>query len=168
MLHMDRRQREAWINSFPHFKAPVKDDDGTVYDIHFVALFSKKKDALPLVFLHGWAGSFLEFLKILKLLKEKYTPETLPYHVIVPSIPGFAFSSLPILERTFTVQDTVRIFDKLVSGLGFGKFVVQGGDLGSILAKYWSFYPNCAGTMLFLCVSDRVGGADLGFWYSLS
>jgi microsomal epoxide hydrolase len=164
MLH--RREREAWINSFPHFRAPVKDDDETVYDIHFVALFSRKRDALPLLFLHGWPGSFLEFLSILNLLKGKYTPETLPYHVIVPSLPGFTFSSLPILERTFTVQDAARILDKLVSGLGFEKFVIQGGDLGSLVGRCWGVYPNCIGKTYTVREVDNLLDTGADFYLS--
>lgn len=51
-----RRKTEAHINSFPNFMAKIKDDDGTTHDAHFVALFSEKKDATPLVMVHGWPG----------------------------------------------------------------------------------------------------------------
>jgi hypothetical protein len=30
-----------------------------VHKIHFVALFSEKHDAVPLVLLHGWPGAYL-------------------------------------------------------------------------------------------------------------
>lgn len=30
-----------------------------MYDIHFVALFSKKSDAIPVMSLHGWPGKAL-------------------------------------------------------------------------------------------------------------
>jgi Epoxide hydrolase N terminus len=56
---MFRRKTEAHINSFPNFMAKVTDDDGTPYDVHFVGLFSSKKDAVPLVMAHGWPGTFL-------------------------------------------------------------------------------------------------------------
>ncbi len=45
------------MNSFPQFTASVVDDDGKDYTIHFVALFSKKPDAVPLMCLHGWPGN---------------------------------------------------------------------------------------------------------------
>lgn len=51
-----RTKTESRLNSFPHFKAMITDDDGTKYDIHFTALFSKKSDAVPLMMLHGWPG----------------------------------------------------------------------------------------------------------------
>jgi len=56
-LKKNRRQREARINSFPNFKVNIE-DDGEVLQVHFAALFSKKKDAIPLLFMHGWPGRF--------------------------------------------------------------------------------------------------------------
>lgn len=54
----DWRKHEEHINSVPNFKLPIEDDDGKVYDIHFIALFSKKADAVPLLVLHGWPGAY--------------------------------------------------------------------------------------------------------------
>ena len=94
--HPGRRSHESKINSFPNFVVPIIDPpSGESIQIHFVALFSRKPKAIPVVLMHGWPGSFLEFLPMLDLLREKYTPETLPYHAIVPSSPGYAFSELP-------------------------------------------------------------------------
>lgn len=52
-----RSATERRLNSFPHFKAAIVDDDGAKHDIHFMALFSKKTDAVPLMMLHGWPGT---------------------------------------------------------------------------------------------------------------
>ena len=54
--NFDWRAHEAYINSFPNFTVPVTDDGGEKFDVHFVALFSRKKDAVPIVFFHGWPG----------------------------------------------------------------------------------------------------------------
>jgi microsomal epoxide hydrolase len=101
-----------------------------------------------LFFIHGWPGSYLEFLGILDILRTKYTPETLPYHVIVPSLPGFPFSPLPVLERDFEAEDVARIFDALALGLfGEKEYVVQGGDIGSRIGRILGAkYPRCKGT----------------------
>jgi microsomal epoxide hydrolase len=53
-----RRTEEAFINSFPQFKTTVTDDDGIKHEIHFMALFSEKKDAIPMAFFHGWPGAY--------------------------------------------------------------------------------------------------------------
>ena len=133
----DWRKAEAKINRFPNFTVPIKDaETGFTFDIHFIALFSKKADAVPLTLLHGWPGSPLEFLGALGVLMAKYTPETLPYHVIVPSLPGFAYSSGPPLDRNFDVEGIARVVDGLMIGLGFGKgYVTQGGDIGSFVSR---------------------------------
>jgi microsomal epoxide hydrolase len=116
---------------------PIKDDDTNfTFDIHFIALFSKKADAVPLLLLHGWPGSPLEFLGALSVLMEKYTPETLPYHVIVPSLPGYAYSSGPPLDQNFDTEGIARVVDKLMIGLGFEKgYITQGGDIGSFVSR---------------------------------
>lgn len=86
--------------------------------------------------LHGWPGSILEFTQILDILRERYTPATLPYHVIVPSLPGYAYSSGPPLDYDWTIADSALALDKLMIGLGLSGYVVQGGDIGSHIAGY--------------------------------
>ena len=141
----DWRKTEAHINSFPNYTTPINDDDGEQFSMHFVALFSHKADAIPLVFLHGWPGSFLEFLGILDILRKKYKPENLPFSVIVPSLPGYGYSSGPPLTKNFEMQDMARIINKLMVGLGFGSgYVAQGGDIGSSVSRILAVdYPSC-------------------------
>lgn len=132
----DWRKQEDRINSFPNFTVPIKDDQGIEIDVHFIALFSKKKDAVPIAFYHGWPGSILEFFGVLDLLKKKYpSPEDLPYHVIVPSLPGYAFSSGPPLHQDYSMEQAAMCMDKLMRGLGFNKYLAQGGDLGSFVSR---------------------------------
>lgn len=47
----DWRKHEDHINSFPNFTAHVTNinEAGHALDIHFIAIFSEKKDALPLL-----------------------------------------------------------------------------------------------------------------------
>lgn len=133
---IERRKHESHMNSFPQFIAPIKDDDGKTYDIHFVALFSEKKDAIPIVLCHGWPGSFLEFLPMFDILRKRHSPADLPYHLVVPSLPGYTFSSPPPLNKDFGIHDVARLFDKLMVSLGFGNgYVAQGGDIGSKVAR---------------------------------
>ncbi|KAL9621026.1 MAG: hypothetical protein Q9160_004544 [Pyrenula sp. 1 TL-2023] len=132
----DWRKHEAHMNTFPHYQTTITDDDDRQYRMHFVGMFSQRSDATPIFLLHGWPGSFLEFLPMLDVLRKKYTPKDLPYHLIVPSLPGYTFSSPPPLDRDFRVEDMARIIAKLAVSLGFGNgFVVQGGDVGSKVAR---------------------------------
>ncbi|KAH7145373.1 epoxide hydrolase N terminus-domain-containing protein [Dactylonectria estremocensis] len=80
----DWRKHERRINSFPNFKI-ITDQEAGRTSVHFAALFSTKKDAIPIIFMHSWPGSFIEFLPMTNRLVKKYTPVTLPYHIVVPS-----------------------------------------------------------------------------------
>lgn len=142
----DWRAHEAHINSFPNFKLAVQDAEcGGELDVHFAALFSARPDATPVIFMHGWPGSFLEFLPILDLLRQRYTPETLPFHAVVPSLPGYTLSSGPPVDRDFTLRDAARVLNQLMVDLGFGGgYVAQGGDVGYFLARIMSAtYDEC-------------------------
>ncbi|KAK5174282.1 uncharacterized protein LTR77_001362 [Saxophila tyrrhenica] len=131
----DWRKTEDRFNTYNNYTAEI-DDDNFKYNIHFIGLFSKKADAVPLLLNHGWPGSFVEFLDVLDTFKSKYDENSLPYHVIVPSLPGHAYSNGPPLDKDHTIQDTARVLDKLMVGLGFGGgYVTQGGDTGSFISR---------------------------------
>lgn len=88
-----------------------------------------------------------------------YSPEELPYHVIVPSLPGFAFSTGPPLDAEWTCEDTAHIMDKLMVGLGFGAgYVAHGGDIGSMVARVMAATcDSCKGNlMLRLIKTERM------------
>ncbi|THX54562.1 alpha/beta-hydrolase [Aureobasidium pullulans] len=126
----DWRKHEGHMNTFDHFHMNIDDKVGE-FHVHFVAMFSKKKDAVPLMLLHGWPGSFLEFLPALDKLRKRYLADDLPYHPIVPSLP-----SPPPVERDFGIEDVARVMDQLMLKLGFGNgYMVQGGDVGSKIAR---------------------------------
>ncbi|KIV83495.1 hypothetical protein PV11_05516 [Exophiala sideris] len=135
--NFDWRKQEDRINSFPNFKASVKDTAGNSTEIQFLALFSEKADAIPIAFFHGWPGSICEFLDILDILKQRYSPQDLPYHVIVPSLPGYAYSSGPPLDMDYGIDLAAGALNNLMLGLGFGSgYIAQGGDLGSFVSRF--------------------------------
>ncbi|KAJ7136775.1 Alpha/Beta hydrolase protein [Mycena epipterygia] len=73
-------------------------------------------------------GSFQEFLPIIKPLTETRT--NVSFNVMVPSLPGFVFSSAPPFN--WTVDDTARIFNTLMTEvLGYSTYAVHGTDWGS-------------------------------------
>ncbi|KAJ5624140.1 Alpha/Beta hydrolase protein [Penicillium lagena] len=146
---------EDRINSFPQFTTNIEG-----IEIHFVALFSEKKNAVPILLLHGWPGSFLEFLPMLQLFREEYTPTTLPYHLIVPSLPGYTFSSGPPLDRNFEITDVARIMDQLMKDVGFESgYVAQGGDIGSRIARNLAVdHDSCKAVHLNVCFMRRPDG----------
>jgi microsomal epoxide hydrolase len=147
IYHYSRRKFETHLNTFPQYLTPITDTDGAVFKMHFLALFSEKPDAVPILMLHGWPGSFLEFLPLLSILSTRYNPTTLPYHIVVPSLPGYAFSSPAPLNRDFQLQDVARLLNTLMVQLGFADgYVVQGGDIGSQIGRILvSEHANCKG-----------------------
>ncbi|KAL2849354.1 Alpha/Beta hydrolase protein [Aspergillus pseudodeflectus] len=159
------RTHENYINSFPNFKIPITDSEAGVVDIHFAALFSKRVDAIPIIFLHGYPGSFMEFLPMLEVLAGKYTPETLPYHVVVPSLPDYGLSGGASENVEMTLDRAARILNQLMLDLGFGSgYVAQGGDLGSMLARILAVqYETCKAfhvNMLVLNPDQKAGSID--------
>lgn len=73
---------------------------------------------------------------MLDLLRTCFKPETLPYHFIIPSLPGWAFSSPQPVGQDIAQPDAARIMDSLAKALGFEDgYLVQGGDVGSRVAR---------------------------------
>ena len=137
----DWRAQEKHINSFPNYKMQIED-----VDLHFVAVFSEKKDAIPIIFMHGWPGSFIEFLPMLTLVKEKYPTKDLPYHLIVPSLPGYTLSTVQSTDKEWKLEDTSRVLNQLMLNLGFDKYLAQGGDVGSFTSQQMNrSYDSCVG-----------------------
>jgi pimeloyl-ACP methyl ester carboxylesterase len=118
----DWRAQEAWLNSFPHFTTTV---DGQ--PIHFVHVRSANQGAQPLILTHGWPGSFVELLNLVE-------PLTGEFHLVIPSLPGFGFST-PLAGtgwgNLFRVATT---FAALMTELGYERFAAHGGDVGSGVA----------------------------------
>jgi pimeloyl-ACP methyl ester carboxylesterase len=115
----DWGKAEAELNALPNYKASI---DGI--DLHFVHKPSARKDATPLLLLHGWPDSFFRYHNVIDQLSEDF-------HVVVPSVPGTGFSG-----RTALPFDTVAdLGAKLMTEvLGYPKFVAAGGDMGSVIA----------------------------------
>ena len=151
----DWRKTEDHINSFPNFTLPIKAKDGNTYTIHFTALFSENPNAIPICLLHGWPGSFLEFLPFLTVAKGKYSPKDLPYHYIVPSLPGYAFSSGPSVTKEWNNEAIADVIHNLMLALGFSEsgYIAHGGDIGSFISRILAVrYASCKAIHLNFCL----------------
>lgn len=103
----------------------------------------------------------------MELLQKKYTPKDLPYHIIAPSLPGYALSSDPPHDKDWTTIETGRLIHKLMLSLGFGKngYFVQGGDIGSMVSRVIAArYDECRGMhlnfMLNVGIKDKASDDD--------
>lgn len=88
-------------------------------------------------------------------MRKQYSPEDLPYHIIVPSLPGYTLSSGPPLDKDSKVEDIARIIDKLMVGLGFDSYIGQGGDIGSYTCRPLAKYPSCKAVHLNFNMMDK-------------
>lgn len=90
----DWRKAEASLNeNLPQYKTTVHVQDFGDYDIHFVHLQSKVRNAIPLIFLHGWPGNFYEGSKIAHPLVNGDGSTEPAFHVVIPSLVDHGFSS---------------------------------------------------------------------------
>ncbi|WP_406873222.1 epoxide hydrolase family protein [Aminobacter sp. P9b] len=118
----DWRAEEAAINSHPQF---VTEIDGQT--IHFLHVKSPAANAVPLLLLHGWPSSFVEFLGAIGPLTAA------GFDLVIPSLPGFGFSG-PTREAGWNDDRIANAMLELMSRLGYRRFGVQGGDAGAIIA----------------------------------
>ena len=126
--HFDWRAHERRLNELPQFKTRI---DGL--DIHFIHARGKGPSAKPLVLTHGWPSSVAEFTKIIPLLSDPGAHGGDPrdaFDVIVPSMPGYGFSSRPTRPGG-TSLSVAHLWPKLMSELGYELFFAQGGDIGA-------------------------------------
>jgi len=133
------KKEEAYLNSFPQFKTNVAG-----LDIHFIHVqpANTTKRVLPLLLVHGWPGSFVEFLKIIPMLTEESENEEFVFEIIAPSLPGYGFSQATRKPGMGAIQ-LALVFDKLMTRLGFNNYYVQGGDWGSIIGTHMAtLYPH--------------------------
>ncbi|KAF5309359.1 hypothetical protein D9611_014011 [Ephemerocybe angulata] len=125
----DWKKHEAILNAeLPQFTRKIAIDGFGELDIHYVHKQSEVKSAIPLLFVHGWPGSFIEVRKILPLLIAP-SEEHPSFHVVAFSLPGFGFSSNPT-KRGFSLDQYAEVGYKLMLALGYNEYVTQGGDWG--------------------------------------
>ena len=117
----DWRAQERELNQFPQFREN---------DIHFIHLQSARRDAVPLLLLHGWPGSFVEFRHVIPLLRDDF-------HLVIPSLPGYAFSPLPSAGG-FSNARIAEAMLELMSFLSYEHFAIQGGDWGAGIGTWMS------------------------------
>ena len=119
----DWRAQEARINRWRQYKVPIRG-----IDLHFIHERGKGDKPMPLLLLHGWPGSIVEFDRLLPLLAGRFT-------VVAPSLPGFTLSFKPGQPRLGT-EEMAELFVELMSGvLGYPRFAVQGGDWGAFIGS---------------------------------
>lgn len=126
------------LNRMPQFTMQIGE-----HNVHYVHQRSSNKNAMPLMLIHGWPGSFWECSKILSMLTEPQlyggSPEV-AFHVVCPSIPGYGYSSKP-MKKGFDQMECAKLFSTLMHELHYDKYYLQGGDWGSVVASLQASLP---------------------------
>ena len=153
----DWRRWEQELNKYDQFKTQIEG-----LDVHYVHIRPKNPDGvvIPLLAIHGWPGSFFEYYKTIPILTDS-SLEGLSFEVVIPSIPGYGFSEAPHKEG-FSFISAARVFVKLMKRLGLNRFLVHGGDWGSMISKTIALmYPeNVRGIHTTFYTSSQPQGAD--------
>ncbi|KAG0703816.1 Alpha/Beta hydrolase protein [Suillus ampliporus] len=130
----DWRKHEKELNQeLPMFTRDIDVYGFGTLNIHYVYKKSEAVDAIPLLFCHGWPGSFLEVRKILPLLTAS-SPEHPSFHVVALSLPGFGFSEAPHTQG-FGINQYAEVAHKLMLALSYNEYVTQGGDWGFLITR---------------------------------
>ncbi len=115
----DWAKRIKLLNKLPHYRATI---DG--YGMHFLHYRSRQPGAVPLLLMNGWPSSFAEYQRLAPLL----TSGSPAFDVVIPTMPGFGFSDHPTKPYQFEPAD---LFPRLMTLLGYDRFVVAGTDIGA-------------------------------------
>ncbi|KAJ3714143.1 Alpha/Beta hydrolase protein [Lentinula raphanica] len=128
----DWKQEEQKLNDeLPQFTQSIEVDGFGVLDIHYVHKKCENGKGIPLLFVHGWPGCFLESRKIIPLLTKGSGDSQVPvFDVVAISLPGFGFSEGP-KKKGFSLTQHAEVAHKLMLALGYTEYVTQGGDIGS-------------------------------------
>lgn len=124
----DWRAVEAELNAWEPTATEI---DGQ--RVHFLHARSPHPGALPLLLSHGWPGSVIEFLDVLRPLTHPDDPAD-AFTVVAPSLPGYGFSG-PTTQRGWSPRRMAAAFVELMASLGYERYGVQGGDWGSIVSQ---------------------------------
>lgn len=129
----DWRSWERKLNAHPQFLTEL---DGQ--RIHFLHVRSPEPDAFPLLLTHGWPGSVIEFMDVIGPLSDPRAhgaPEAPAFHLVIPSLPGFAFSG-PTTEQGWGTVRTASAWAELMRRLGYERYGLHGNDIGSMVSPH--------------------------------
>jgi pimeloyl-ACP methyl ester carboxylesterase len=124
----DWRKAEAKLNALPQFTTEI---DGV--EIHFIHVRSQHEGALPVIMTHGWPGSVIELLEAVGPLTDPTAhggSAKDAFDLVLPSLPGYGFSGEPT-EVGWNVGRIATAWAQLMRGLGYTRYVAQGGDVGA-------------------------------------
>lgn len=130
----DWREYEQKLNAFPQF---ITDIEGQ--QIHFLHVRSPEPHALPLIMTHSWPNSIVEFMNIIGPLTNPRAyggDPSMAFHIVAPSLPGFAFSTFPepADETPWSIKRVASVWAELMRRLGYEAYGAHGNDAGALVS----------------------------------
>ncbi len=154
----DWRAQEADLNRFEQYLGAV---DGQT--LHFIHQRSPEPDARPLLLIHGWPGSFIEFRHLIGPLTDPVAHGGRAedaFHVVAPSLPGYGFSPAP-RRHGCNGHRCAELFAGLMAALGYERYFAQGGDWGAHISTWLgAIDPACIGIHLNLVFARKPRDGD--------
>lgn len=127
----DWRAAEAQINAFDHYRVQIEG-----IPIHYLKKAGRGPAPLPLILTHGWPWTFWDYREVIEPLADPAAHGGDPrdaFDVIVPSLPGFAFSG-PLAQTGVGWARTADLWASLMRDvLGYSRFAAGGGDWGAFV-----------------------------------
>jgi pimeloyl-ACP methyl ester carboxylesterase len=122
----DWRAAEAELNEHAQFLTEI---DGQT--IHFLHIRSRDQNALPLLLLHGYPGSIVDFQRLIGPLTDGDGGDA--FHLVIPSLPGYGFST-PLSGPGWEAKRSARALAELMRRLGYERYGIHGFDIGAGVA----------------------------------
>jgi pimeloyl-ACP methyl ester carboxylesterase len=127
----DWRAAEKRMNAYPHYRMDVSGQP-----VHFIREPGTGPAPIPIILSHGWPWSFWDWSKVIGPLTDPASHGGDPadaFDVIVPSLPGFAFST-PVNDPEMNFWKMADLWHELMTDkLGYAKYAAGGADYGALV-----------------------------------
>ncbi|MEV6339506.1 epoxide hydrolase [Nocardia vinacea] len=128
----DWRRAESAINAYDNYLVDV---DGV--PVHFLRKPGVGPNPIPLILTHGWPWTFWHWSKVIDPLADPGAyggDPTDAFDVIVPSFPGFGFSSPLSKHPDMNFWKVADLWHTLMTEtLGYPKYAAAGCDVGALV-----------------------------------
>ena len=111
--------------------------------VHAVHVRAEDPRAPALVLLHGWPSTFADYAQLIEPLSEHF-------HVVAPSLPGFAFSG-PTPGMGWSTRKMADAIADLMRQLGYTRYGVHGSDMGALVGRWLGIDHAEHVTLLHAC-----------------
>ncbi|RYE83095.1 MAG: epoxide hydrolase [Hyphomicrobiales bacterium] len=125
-MALDWRAVEADLNRYDQVRFT---HEGQL--LHAFHIRSPRSDAVPLVLIHGWPSSAIEYLKLIEPLTNP--AEGPAFHLVIPTQPGFGLSPA-VTVPGWTSAKTAAAIAGLMQDLGYQRYGIHGSDMGADVA----------------------------------